>query len=134
MLIGYAALYVVVLIWRIGSASGTTDSSGSVTSIGQSIARAPSDSLTSFGDGIVNTSPLLAAPTDRLWPVPITPTHRAARPLSGGPPSLLPVPPPPQLASESTPGVNTLVRRLIDERAVYVGTPRPDTTIVDRGL
>src|SRR3954447_8504582 len=106
MLIGYAALYVVVLIWRIGSASGTTDSSGSVTSIGQSIARAPSDSLTLFGEGIVNTRPLLAAPTDRLWPVPMMPTHRAPAPLSGGPPSLLPFPPPPQLASARTPAVN----------------------------
>src|SRR4051794_7604939 len=119
MLIGYAALYVVVLIWRIGSASGTTDSSGSVTSIGQSIARAPSDSLTSFGDGIVNGSPLLAAPTDRLWPVPIPPPPRAAKPRWGAPPALRPVPPPPQLASASTPAVNTLGRRRIGCAAVY---------------
>src|SRR3954464_1138084 len=104
MLIGYGALKVVVLIGRIGSARGGSDSPGSVALIGQSTARAPSDSLRLLADGVVNTRPLLAAPTDRLWPVPMTPSHTA-------PPGPL-LPPPPQLASASTPAVTRLVRRI----------------------
>src|SRR6185436_8257541 len=99
MLIGYGALYLVVLMVRIGSASGTSDSSGSVASIGHVVSRAPSDSLKLFGEGLVNTRPLLAAPTDRLCPVPITPTHTGVPPPSAGiPPSGgVPPPEPPQL-------------------------------------
>src|SRR4051794_26395972 len=108
MLIGYGALKVVVLIGRIGSASGASASAGSVASIGQSIARAPSDSLRLLAEAVVNTRPLLAAPTDRLCPVPMTPSHTAPAPPSGGPP----FPPPPQLASASTPAVNRLIRRI----------------------
>src|SRR4029079_11710660 len=106
MLIGYGALNVVVLIGRIGSASGTTDSSGSAGSIGQSITCDPSDSFTLCADGVVNTRPLLAAPTDRLCPVPMTPIHRPP-----APPSAL-VLPPPQLASARSPTVSSLVRRI----------------------
>src|SRR3954464_3527693 len=118
MLIGYGALKVVVLIGRIGSASGASESSGSIASIGQSIARAPSDSLTLLADGVVNTRPLLAAPTDRLCPVPMTPSHTPP-----GRPSGPFFSPPPQLASASTPAVSKLVRR-IGCAAVYCARPR----------
>ena len=72
MLLGYGWLKPVVSSGRIGSASGASDSSGSAASIGQVIPRAPSDSLRLFGDGDVKMRPLLAAPTDRLCPVPTT--------------------------------------------------------------
>src|SRR4051795_6195013 len=129
MLIGYGALKVVVLIGRIGSANGARDSLGSVASIGQDIARAPSDSLRLLADGVVNTRPLLAAPTDRLCPVPMTPSNTPP----GRPPSGPLFPPPPQLATASTPAVNRLVRR-IGCAAVYCARPRRKTTMVDRGL
>jgi hypothetical protein len=83
MLFGYGLL-LPVSIGRIGSASGASDSSGSVASIGQLVARAPSESFRLVVDGVVYTRPLLAAPTDRLWPVPMTPSQSSA------PPSILP--------------------------------------------
>src|ERR1044071_2419107 len=94
MLIGYGALKVVVLMVRIGSASGSSDSRGSPASIGQVVSRSPSESLKLRGAGDVNTRPLLAAPTDRLWPVPMTPIHCVPAPP-------LPSFPPPQSAISS---------------------------------
>src|SRR5262249_54000452 len=78
------------------SVSGVSDSSGSFASIGQLIPFAPSDSFKLFAEGDVKTMPLLAAPTDRLWPVPTTPSQRGSPPPSTWPPSPLLVPPPPQ--------------------------------------
>src|SRR4029079_12330416 len=101
MLIGYGALNVVVLMVRIGSARCTTDSSGSVASIGHVVSRAPSDSFRPFGAGVVNTSPLLAAPPERLCPLPMTPNQMPLQLPSFGPPSGLLLPPPPQLARPS---------------------------------
>src|SRR6476646_8148270 len=89
MLFGYGLL-LPVSSGRIGSASGASDSSGSAGSIGQLVPRAPSDNFTLLADGDVKTKPLLAAPTDKLWPVPITPSQ-----IGATPPSLLPWPPPP---------------------------------------
>src|SRR5262245_28776702 len=91
MLFGYGRL-LPVSIGRIGSASGTSDSAESLASIGQLIPRAPSDNFRLFADGDVNVRPLLAAPTDRLWPVPTTPSHNGAIPP---PSSCEPFPPPP---------------------------------------
>src|SRR5689334_18599831 len=93
MLFGYGLL-LPVSIRRIGPASGASDSSGASASIGQLVPRAPSDSFRLRPAGDVNTRPLLAAPTDRLCPVPTTPSHSGATPpspFSGRPP-----PPPPQ--------------------------------------
>src|SRR5438477_3905396 len=85
---------------RIGSSSGVSDSSGSAGSIGQLIPRAPSDSFRLLADGAVKTRPLLAAPTDRLWPVPTTPSQSGGAPPSIMPPSpgFLPPPPPQPIA------------------------------------
>src|SRR6476469_1066018 len=135
MLIGYGALKVVVLMVRIGSASGTSDSRGSPASIGQVVSRSPSESLKLLGAGDVNTSPLLAAPTDRLWPVPMTPTH-----FTPAPP-VMPSLPPPQLAiaSASCTKDRIVVAARSRDRigacaAVYCARPRRKTTMLDRGL
>src|SRR4051794_30085337 len=96
MLFGYGWLNPVVSSGRIGSASGDSDSSGSAASIGQVMPRAPSASFRLLAEGAVNTSPLLAAPTDRLCPVPMTPPHVGGAPAS---PASGFDPPPPQPAA-----------------------------------
>ena len=116
---------------RIGSTSGTTDSAGSSAPIGHAVSSAPSDSFKLFGDGVVNTRPLLAAPTERLWPVPMTPTQSAPSPPSGRPPS--PPFPPPQLATRRAPVAMKVLRR-IRCAAVYCARPRRKMTIVERAL
>src|SRR5262245_16431220 len=112
MLFGYGLL-LPVSSGRIGSTSGVSASFGSAASIGQLVARAPSDSLKLVGDGVVNTKPLLAAPTDRLWPVPMTPSQTGLTPPSPpGPPPPQPIPTTASTRAAARVGVVRSARRI----------------------